>query len=304
MRTVRRDLVLFFVLLTALLFGACGDKDAESQAVSISPPPAPVAAPAGPDLTLAPGAPQTFHASSPGADSYRWALEGDGKISSEEGEMIIFTAPQQDAGTSILKVKALNKGGESPTTSLEIKTAAAPAVRVDSVGIPAGWMTSSGGDPRPYIKLPSEPGACRTGAECIKVVYNPGGVWGGIWWWPPACGPSGSPDAWPRFTRGTCAINLQAAGPLSSVRKLTLWARGAKGGEVVEFKVGATDTLPKPGRSTGKVTLSTEWKQYEINLEGLDTTRVAGLFAWIAADLDNPQGAVFYLDDMQFEGSR
>jgi hypothetical protein len=34
----------------------------------------------------------------------------------------------------------------------------------------------------------------------------------------------------------------------------------------------------------------------------MDLTKVVGLFLWVAADIDNPDGAVFYLDSIQFEG--
>lgn len=71
---------------------------------------------------------------------------------------------------------------------------------------------------------------------------------------------------------------------------------------MIEFKVGAGDILPSPGRSLGKVTLTLNWNQYEIDLVGMDLTNVVALFSWIAADTDNPQGAVFYLSEIRFEG--
>jgi hypothetical protein len=89
---------------------------------------------------------------------------------------------------------------------------------------------------------------------------------------------------------------------LDAVTRLTFWSRGEQGGEVVEFKVGGADMSPFPGRSTGKITLDTPWVQYEIDLTDADLTNATGLFVWIAVDMDNPDGAVFYLDDIQFEG--
>jgi hypothetical protein len=103
---------------------------------------------------------------------------------------------------------------------------------------------------------------------------------------------------------GTCGINVLETSSFSAVGRLTFWARGDQGDEVVEFKIGGVDVLPAPGRSLGKVMLEPTWKQYEIDLEGLDLTNAIGLFCWIASDADNPQGAVFYLDDVQFEGVR
>ena len=92
------------------------------------------------------------------------------------------------------------------------------------------------------------------------------------------------------------------AGNFSTVSRLAFWAKGDQGEEIIEFKIGAVDIPPIPGRSLGKVTLARDWKPYEIDLEGMDLTNAVGLFLWVASDVDNPQGAVFYLDDIQFEG--
>ena len=73
---------------------------------------------------------------------------------------------------------------------------------------------------------------------------------------------------------------------------------------MIEFKVGASDIPPKPGKSLGRVTLTSAWQQHVIPLNNVDLTQVTGLFAWVARDIDNRQGAVFYLDDIQFEGMR
>jgi hypothetical protein len=94
------------------------------------------------------------------------------------------------------------------------------------------------------------------------------------------------------------------AGNLSAVNRLTFWARGDRGGEVIEFRIGTEEVLPIPGRSLGGVTLTSTWDQYGIDLEGIDLTNAIGLFCWIAKDSDNRQGAVFHLDDIQFEGVR
>jgi hypothetical protein len=88
----------------------------------------------------------------------------------------------------------------------------------------------------------------------------------------------------------------------ASNARLTFWARGASGGEVVSFQVGGEDIEPIPARSSGPVRLDAEWKRFEIDLSGVDLKRIAGLFAWRATDIDNPDGATFYLQDIQFEG--
>jgi hypothetical protein len=142
------------------------------------------------------------------------------------------------------------------------------------------------------------------GANCIKLTYRTGGGWGGIYWWPLACGDSGTHEAWERVKSDVCGVNVLQAGNFSAVDSLTFWARGEQGGEVIEFKIGGADVPPMPGRSTGRVSLTSEWQLYSIDLIGKDLTNAAGLFCWIATDANNPDGAVFYLDDIQFEGTR
>ena len=50
--------------------------------------------------------------------------------------------------------------------------------------------------------------------------------------------------------------------------------------------------------------MTAEWKRYEIDLAGLDMRRAVGLFMWVATDLQNPKGATFYLDNVQFESTK
>ena len=263
--------------------------------------------PAG-ETTVEAGKKITIRASAAGADGYYWELQGDGDIPETTADAILYTAPEEGDTVAILTVTAYNDQGVSPPTSLTINIEAraipvTASVSLDALAIPAGWMTgSSGKDPEPFIDLATSPTDCYTGSDCFQISYEPGGIWGGIFWWPLICGESGTDEAWNRVTSGTCGINVLEAGSLSAVHRLTFYARGDQGGEIVEFKVGAVDILPKPGRSLGKVTLTLNWEQYEIDLGGMYLTDAIGLFSWVAADDFNPQGAIFYLDDIQFEG--
>jgi len=271
----------------------------------LPPPEAPVTDPAG-SITVPAGKKIAVRASATGADGYKWGLQGDGEISATEGDTILYTAPEQavEGGTmALLTVTAYNDQGESPQTSLTIEVTVSEivAVRLDALAIPAGWM-SGGDNPANFISLQASPDDCHTGADCIRFTYRTGGAWGGVYWWPPACGESGTGEAWDRVRRGTCGVNVLEAGNLGAVNRLTFWARGDQGREIIEFKVGGVDVPPTPGRSLGKVTLKPTWEQYEIDLENLDLTNAIGLFLWVAADDTNPQGAVFHLDDVQFEG--
>jgi exo-beta-1,3-glucanase (GH17 family) len=89
---------------------------------------------------------------------------------------------------------------------------------------------------------------------------------------------------------------------LSPFHTLTFHARGELGGEVITFVshgvVGPYgDSAPK---SEITVTLTDEWKQYSIDLRGRDLTRVVGAFGWSASSRDNPNGAGFQVDDIEY----
>ena len=130
------------------------------------------------------------------------------------------------------------------------------------------------------------------GKTCLKVTYSAKGAqgagWMGIYWQNPA-------NNW-----GT-----QMGGyDLKGYKKLTFWARGDKGGEVIsEFKIGGiSGNYPdSDATSMGPVTLTTDWKKYEIDLKGMDLSYISGGFMFSASSSNNPEGFVVYLDDVKYE---
>jgi hypothetical protein len=154
--------------------------------------------------------------------------------------------------------------------------------------IPSGWMGDygdikfdAGSTDDPYL-----------GDTCIKIIYSTkmsqGARWAGIYWQNPA-------NNW-----GT----VDAGFDLSKASKFTFWAKGAKGGErIEEFKVGGImgEYSDSDTSSIGPVILTTEWKQYTIDLKGKDMSYIIGGFCW-ATNIDvNPDGATFYLDELKYE---
>lgn len=131
-----------------------------------------------------------------------------------------------------------------------------------------------------------------SGITCIQVVYsakksqNQG--WAGVYWQNPA-------NNWGSKKGGF---------DLTGMNKLTFWARGAKGGEIIQKFVigGIKGTYPDSASiEIGPVELTDTWKQYTINLTGKDLSYISGGFSWATtADLD-PDGAKFYLDDIKYE---
>jgi hypothetical protein len=171
-----------------------------------------------------------------------------------------------------------------------------PAImRLDVVAVPAGWI-SGGTNPADYISLENE-SDCHAGAGCLRFTYRVGGDWGGILWWPVGCD-------WSSAKQSVCGINVLETGGFGVVNRLTFWVRGERGGERIEFAVGSNPggILPVPRRSLGTITLEATWQQYAINLNGIDLSNAVALFYWGATDENNLNGAVFYLDDIRFEG--
>jgi hypothetical protein len=154
--------------------------------------------------------------------------------------------------------------------------------------IPSGFM----GD---YSDIKYE-GSCKEdpylGDTCIRVTYNgkrtQGAGWAGIMWQNPA-------NNW-----GTIDGGLD----LSKATKLTFWAKGAKGTErIEEFKVGGLmgEFSDSDSATIGPVMLNKTWTQYTIDLKGKDMSYIIGGFCWAANVDNNPDGAVFYLDEIKFE---
>lgn len=155
---------------------------------------------------------------------------------------------------------------------------------------PSGWM----GD---YGDLKVDQGYKENTAEgrtCIRVTYSAqrrqGAGWAGIYWQQPA-------NNWGDKGGGY---------DLSKYKKLTFWARGAMGGEKVsEFKVGGIAGQTEKGDSdtvtTGPITLTSDWKQYAIELDGKDMSYIIGGFCFAAAGDENPNGWDIFVDEVRYE---
>lgn len=161
--------------------------------------------------------------------------------------------------------------------------------------VPSGWMGDGVHGTR-YIdfndawrkQVHSPPAA-------IRVVYNPGlpgsEGWAGIYWQNKANN-WGKREGEDFSQRGFARISF--------------WAKGETGREVVEFKAGDIDALGEPHKdsfsaTTGQVFLTTDWKRYEIDLAGKSLSSVIGGFAWVAKSSGNSETVEFFLDDIQYE---
>jgi len=153
----------------------------------------------------------------------------------------------------------------------------------DTPYVPAGYMGDAGN-----IKMTADDTTKpHSGTTDMKVQYTAGNGWGGVVWQSPA-------NDWGTAPGGH---NLTGA------TKLTFWARGDKGGEKVSFSFGLIKN-DQPFYDTGRgelkdVVLSTDWKQYSIDVSGQDLSRIKTGFCWIVGGQGAP--ITFYLDDIRFE---
>jgi hypothetical protein len=133
--------------------------------------------------------------------------------------------------------------------------------------------------------------ACATkphsGKTCLRFDFNANDNWGGIVWQSPANDWGDKPGGW----------NITGA------KRLSFWARGEKGGEVAGFQLGLLGSDKKFADSGSakleKVTLTTEWQQFEMDLSGKDLSRIKTGFAITVAGSGQP--FTIYLDDIQYE---
>jgi len=164
---------------------------------------------------------------------------------------------------------------------------------------PTGFMGDTG-DIHVDEACESKP---HSGQTCIKIAYDakgkgpstapyPGAAkWAGVYWQEP-------PNNW-----GTDEVWKGNGFDLSSYSRLVFWVRAEKDCRI-EFKVGGInekygDSLKYARSKTAKLT--SNWKEYEIDLRGADLSHIIGGFCWATNWDTNPGGITFYLDDIRFE---
>ena len=151
---------------------------------------------------------------------------------------------------------------------------------------PSGWM----GDvanlelDQSCSQLPHD------GKTCIKMRYNAEGLkqWAGIYWQHPV-------NNWGDKKGG---YNLTGA------TKLTFWAKGANGYEVIsEVKIGGISGQFSDSDVAWLKTikLTGSWKKYTIDLSKSDLSSISGGFCIVFSKKDNPKGCTVFLDDIRYE---
>jgi hypothetical protein len=145
----------------------------------------------------------------------------------------------------------------------------------------------------------------KTPPLCYKISWTQpcNANWAGVYW-------TNSADESGANWGQSIGTNLSKFG----FKRISFWARGENGGEVVEFGCGGIDKTSDPSKIykykdsfqktfiEGKmIVLEKDWIQYTIDLKDLDLSSVIGGFYWSANQNSNLSGLVFYLDDIRFE---
>ena len=185
--------------------------------------------------------------------------------------------------TSATKVKLSGAARQAvPVPFFVYNNGLVPAVRNFA---PSGYM----GDVSDLRVMGGYTNTHQEGVACLKVSYASGGEmgWAGMVWQNPA-------NNWGEIDGG---YNL------SSAKRLTFWARGEKGGEVVEFKLGgmASQHPDSDSVSTGDVVLKNEWTEYTLDLKAANLMYISAGFGFVLKQEANAGGCTFFLDDVRYD---
>jgi hypothetical protein len=153
--------------------------------------------------------------------------------------------------------------------------------------IPSGWMGST-----KSLKINSAyKVAPKSGKSCIQIKYlttlDTETTWAGIYWQYPV-------NNWGDKPNGI---------DLTGYKKLTFWAKGE--GYLQTIGMGGISGQAYDGDSANAtiegVDLTPEWKQYTIDLKGLDLSHVIGGFYFATSADYNEKDVTIYLDEIRYE---
>lgn len=121
--------------------------------------------------------------------------------------------------------------------------------------------------------------------KCLRLDYEPGPKrWGAVYWQPPR------------------KAGVRTGKAVSGASKVTFWARGGSGGEVIEAKGAGTPAVALL-KASEPMTLSGGWEHFEIELGDADLSEVEGAFGvrWRSFETQNPEGLTVFLDEIRYE---
>lgn len=209
----------------------------------------------------------------------------------EEGGLyrLFVTVTDKQGGAAIANVPIRVDG---PVHVAKGRTATLPLVVYDEADdkptfVPSGWM----GDAKSIRLDPEDRSRPHTGTTSLRCEFRAASGWGGVAWQHPA-------QDWGDQRGGF---------DLTGAKRVVFHARGERGGEEVSFGFGLIGREKKyfdtARRTLDKVTLTKEWRRYEIPVGELkaneDLTRIKTGFVWTVAGSGEP--IVFHIDGIVWE---
>ncbi len=184
-------------------------------------------------------------------------------------------------GSLSLKVKGDYKAGPSSKIKMPL-TIAGGDPRDTQPYAASGWM---GDTDKMKLTLDSRENP-KVGEHCVKIEFTEPAGWGGIVWQSPAGDWGDQPGGF----------------DLAGAKKLSFWARGQEGGESAKFGFGIIEedkTYFDTARVVSEISLTSEWKKYELPLEGKDLSRIKSGFYVVTESKGLP--FEFYVDEVVVE---
>jgi len=121
--------------------------------------------------------------------------------------------------------------------------------------------------------------------KCLRLAYEPGPTrWAAVYWQPPR------------------EAGIRTGKAVSGASRVTFWAKGGKGGEVIDLKGAGTPAVLLL-KNSKLMTLSGGWQHFEIELGDADLSDVNGAFGvkWRSFESENPDGLTVFLDEIRYE---
>ncbi len=198
---------------------------------------------------------------------------------------------EKDALTE--QTEASNKNFEKQLSKAKIPYLVSPQVELPAVVYREGaaeflWPPSGVMPEKSFLEVnPNCKVNPQAGETCLELRYTSGGDWSGLQFQHPA---------------GDWENNSPGGYHLAGATQLTLWARGAKGGETIALSLGGglTGKYPNTTQSDwGKHTLTSEWQQFTFDLTGKDLRRIKNPLTVVLSGTGFPY--TVFLDSIAFE---
>lgn len=202
------------------------------------------------------------------------------------GYRLFAVVRDNHGGAAVANIPLFVKG---PAMPVKVRVAKLPCVVYDEATrerapyVPANWMGNT-----KALKLDE---ACTTqphsGKTCLKFDYAAKDQWAGVVWADPPQDWGDQPGGW----------------DLTGAKQLTVWARGERGGEVINLELGIFGKEKKfsdsaKARKEG-IKLTKEWQAITLDLAGQDLSRIKSGIVVTFAGSGEP--LTIYLDDCVYE---